>query len=148
MKGEMLEFVLEQSGVLPEIPHFHMVAPKGARIIDPAVPWYDRHIAEIRRRFPSSSYARHPELTRGNAFRYWAVSRAYASGNMFGTAVTFAPVAVGAAAVLIAGSELSKTKTGNLGMQEIPGSRGGYSNPMGGGDSDYYPFKGFFDWLF
>ncbi len=41
--------------------------------------------------------------------------------------------------------ELSRTKTGNLGMQSIPGSGGGYTNPMGGGSDSYFPFEGFFD---
>lgn len=44
--------------------------------------------------------------------------------------------------------ELGKTMTGNLGMKEIPGSRGGYTNPMSGGDETYYPFKGLIDYIF
>jgi len=45
----------------------------------------------------------------------------------------------------VVASELQSTLHGNLGMQEIPGSMGGYSHPMGGGDSSYYPFQSFFD---
>lgn len=112
MKGELFEFVLEQTGIMPDIPHLHMIAPEGAKIIDPSVPWYDRHVAEIKQRFPKSSYSRYPELTRGNAFRYWAVSRAYASGNLFGRAVAAAPAIalVSAAAVsgAVVGEELGK----------------------------------------
>ena len=44
--------------------------------------------------------------------------------------------------------ELSKTKTGNIGMRSIPSSGGGYSNPMGGSDETYYPFKGVIDAIF
>ena len=112
MKGELFEFVLEQSGVIPDIPHFHMIAPKGAKVINPSIPWYERHVAEIKQRFPKSSYSRYPELTRGNAFRYWAVTRAYRSGQMFGSAVTLVPaiaiVTAGAVSGAIVGEQLGK----------------------------------------
>lgn len=49
------------------------------------------------------------------------------------------------AATAVVASELQSTLHGNLGMQEIPGSMGGYSHPMGGGDSSYHPFQWFFD---
>lgn len=125
MKGEMLEFLLEHTGVIPDIPHLHMVAPKGAEVINPSVPWYERHAAEIKQRFPGSSYARHPELTRGNALRYWAVSRAYASGNMFGRLVTVVPaiavVIVAAASGAIVGEQLGKrSKPGGSDMYTPP----------------------------
>ena len=68
------------------------------------------------------------EIARANRGRYFL-------------GVKYAPVVAGG----VSAYELSKTKTGNLGMQSIPGSSGGYTNPMGGGSDSYYPFKGFFD---
>jgi len=49
------------------------------------------------------------------------------------------------AVTAVVASELQSTLHGNLGMEEIPGSMGGYSHPMGGGDSSYHPFQWFFD---
>lgn len=58
-----------------------------------------------------------------------------------------APAIVAGVGVLVA-SELQKTLHSNIGMQEIPGSQGGYTNPMGGSGSDtYYPGKGLVDWV-
>lgn len=59
-------------------------------------------------------------------------------------AASIGTVAAVAGTGLVA-SELEKTLHGNLGMEEIPGSRGGYTHPMGGGDSSYHPFQWFFD---
>ena len=55
-----------------------------------------------------------------------------------------APAVIAVTAGVVA-SELQTTLHGNLGMEEIPGSMGGYSHPMGGGDSSYHPFQWFFD---
>ena len=60
------------------------------------------------------------------------------------TPVRYAPRAVPVLAAVSA-VELSRTKTGNIGMQQIPSSGGAYTNPMGGGDDNYYPFKGLVD---
>ncbi len=108
MKGELFEFVLEQSGVIPEIPHLHMVAPKGAQVINPSVPWYERHVAEIKQRFPSSSYARHPELTRGRqaAMAAWLYRNATAVRYVATTVAL--PVVAGATAATIVGPALGK----------------------------------------
>jgi hypothetical protein len=73
--------------------------------------------------------------THGWAMYRWLITRA------------LVPTVVVSAGV-VAATELSKTKTGNIGMQPIPGSGGGYSNPLGGSDETYYPFKSFFDWIF
>jgi len=74
---------------------------------------------------------------------------AAARGPVF-TAVarSSAPAIVGTAA-FVSARELQKTLHANVGMEPIPGSGGGYSNPMGGGsDETYYPFKGLVDRIF
>ena len=141
MNLEIFEFALHVAGVddIPEV--LHMRAPSGQTVLNPRI---RGHVGEIARRFPRSVYSYHPELSRP-AMSAWMWNRTMRSAHIVPRAAV--PVVV-STAVVISASELSKTKTGNLGMQEIPGSQGGYTNPMGGGDSNYYPFKGFFDWLF
>ncbi len=66
MKYEMLQFVLETQGIsVPHIDMLYMQSPQGATIIDPKVPWYERHVHEMGQRFPQSHYRYHPELTAG-----------------------------------------------------------------------------------
>lgn len=57
-----------------------------------------------------------------------------------------APAIVAGVGVIMA-SELQETLHSNIGMEEIPGSGGGYSNPMGGSGETYYPFKGIVDYF-
>ena len=54
---------------------------------------------------------------------------------------------VGITAAVIMVNELQTSMHSNLGVQEIPGSQGGYTNPMGGSGETYYPFKGLIDWI-
>ena len=61
-------------------------------------------------------------------------------------AVGAAPVGV-AIATAVAASELQETLHSNIGMEPIPGSGGGYTNPMGGTGETYYPGKGVVDWV-
>lgn len=95
-----------------------------------------------------------PVIT-GVALTSWLTGQSYVSASSAAfTAITgvspgvvLAPVA-GIATAAVLGSELQRTLHSNVGMQEIPGSRGGYSNPMGGGsDESYYPFKGLVDYI-
>jgi len=116
MNLEMAGFVLEQSGVIPDIPHLHMVSPKGHTVLNPAVPWYDRHVAEIARRFPKSSYAYHPELTRsgGAGLANW-VYRNSVNLRFASVAATTTAVAVGALAAVIVTDIMIQNKTGESG---------------------------------
>lgn len=66
------------------------------------------------------------------------------SGARMAFSSTITPVTI----ALLSHKELQTTTRKNLGMQEIPGSRGGYTNPMAGGDETWYPFKGLIDYIF
>lgn len=66
---------------------------------------------------------------------------------VFGSVTTAVAPALAAGAGVVMASELQTTLHSNLGMEEIPGSRGGYSNPMGGSSETYYPFKGLVDYF-
>ena len=51
-------------------------------------------------------------------------------------------------AVVVGHSELSKTVTGNIGMQPVPHVSGAVTHPFeGGSDEIYYPGKGIVDWF-
>jgi hypothetical protein len=139
----MIEFALHLAanrGDMPEVnplsPYRHWGAPLGR-----GVPWQDRHVSEIARRFPKSAYAYHPELSR-SAIASWMWNYTMRASRIVPSYVAPAVVVVSAGVVA---SELQSTLHGNLGMEEIPGSMGGYSHPMGGGDSSYHPFQWFFD---
>lgn len=101
MNVEMLEFGLKVAGVddVPEI--LHMRAPYGETVLNPK---HRGHVGEIARRFPKTSYAYHPELTRGNAFNSmgaWALYNSYPA------------VTVGLTAGVVVGTSyvISKTTT-------------------------------------
>ena len=86
-------------------------------------------------------------LTGASVMQRWSAGMAAVnrySGAKLATSSSVTPVVLG----LYAHKELGETVTGNIGMEPIPGSGGGYSNPMGGSDEHYYPFKSFFDWIF
>lgn len=70
---------------------------------------------------------------------------AAARGPVFAAVGSQVVPAVGATVVAL---ELQQTLHSNVGMEEIPGSNGGYTNPMGGSDETYYPFKGLVDYVF
>lgn len=73
---------------------------------------------------------------------------AAARGPIFGTLTRpLAPAAIAVGTTVVA-LELQQTLHSNVGMEEIPGSEGGYTNPMGGSDETYYPFKGLVDYIF
>lgn len=73
-----------------------------------------------------------------------------AASRYSGARMAFSSSIMPVTAALLTHRELGKTMTDNIGMQEIPGSRGGYTNPMGGSDDNefYYPFKGTIDYIF
>lgn len=89
------------------------------------------------------------------ALTAWLTGQSYVSlGSSIFTAVTgttpgavLAPV-IGVTAAVVLGNELQTTMHSNVGMEPIPGSGGGYSNPMGGSDDFYYPGKGIIDYIF
>ena len=93
-------------------------------------------------------------LGTATALTAWLTGQSYVSTTsaMF-TAVTgvtpgtvILPMA-GIATAAVLGNELQTTLHSNIGMQEIPGSGGGYTNPMGGTGETYYPFKGLVDYF-
>lgn len=95
-------------------------------------------------------------LATAYAVTAWATGQTYVSmGSAIFTAVTgsspgvvVAPV-LGVTAAVVLGNELQTTLHSNVGMEPIPGSGGGYSNPMGGsGDDFHYPGKGIIEYLF
>lgn len=93
-------------------------------------------------------------LGTATALTAWLTGQTYVStSSAIFTAVTgstpgavLTPMA-GITAAVVLGNELQTTLHSNLGMQEIPGSGGGYTNPMGGSGETYYPFKGLVDYF-
>jgi len=64
MKIEMLEFLLHTQGY--DIDVLHMKAPYGETVIDPKSPkphWSQRHIHEMRQRYPHAQYKQYPQHT-------------------------------------------------------------------------------------
>jgi len=65
MKLEMLEFLLHTQGI--DNPAPFMRAPHGEIVIDPKVRpvhWSQRHMHEIRQRFPQSHYRQYPQYSK------------------------------------------------------------------------------------
>ena len=136
MNPEMYEFALNVLGYdVPEV--LHMRAPHGQTVLNPSIPWYDRHVTEIKQRFPSSSYSRHPELTRGRG----AIPIAFVYANapaIVGASILLAPAAGMATATsvypTIAGAQYQSAMSGqpSIGvdfatLQQTSGSRRGYA---------------------
>ena len=100
MKGEMFEFavhiVAPQHSRAAELFGIGMKAPQGGTVLgSPRVPWHARHVAEISKRFPRSSYSYHPELTMGSALSAWTWARLYQGASFAGGVARLAsPLAV------------------------------------------------------
>ena len=65
MKVEMLDFLLHTQGYNTDV--LHMRAPYGGTVIDPKtrpVHWSQRHMHEIRQRFPNSHYRQYPQYSK------------------------------------------------------------------------------------
>ncbi len=64
MKLELVDFLLKTQGY--DIDVLQMKAPYGGTVIDPKSPkphWSQRHIHEMRQRFPYAQYKQYPQYT-------------------------------------------------------------------------------------
>ena len=89
MNPLMLDFMLKVVDI--DVPGgLHMRAPKGATISDP-LRGGRGHVGEMARRFPSSSYAYHPELTTyGGGLGAFVYHNPFATQMMFGALALWA----------------------------------------------------------
>jgi len=92
--------------------------------------------------------------TVSSAVSTWLIAQSMGATIPLGGVAAARPAvfaAVSPAALVVASavmaSELQETLHSNIGMEPIPGSGGGYTNPMGGSGETYYPGKGVVDWI-
>jgi hypothetical protein len=78
MKIEMLNFLFHTQGY--DLSVLNMKAPYGETVIDPKSPkprWFERHIYEIKQRYPQAQYKQYPRYTMGSGMAAWAWRNTY-----------------------------------------------------------------------